>query len=139
MINAVIARLKDRAPELADVLPAEDVDAIGKGPAPRNGTVFVLPYREQAEPNELAMGGFEQRVLVQILTAFVVRRHDDAKGGRRVLDFDAIKAAIEGAIAGWAVSPGNDLFELVAGQAGSLGNGVSIYVQTWQTSRVLEA
>lgn len=138
MINAVIARLKSEAPELSAVLAAEDLDALGKGTAPRDSTAYVIPYRERAEPNELGAGGFEQHVLVQILVAFVVRRHDDAKGGKRVADFDGMKHAIEQAIAGWSVDPRGQLFELVAAQAAPLGNGVTVYVQTWQTSRFLE-
>ncbi|WP_457587290.1 phage tail terminator protein [Ensifer canadensis] len=139
MINAVIARLKAQAVELADVLPAEELDALSKGTAPKHGTAFVIPYREQAEQNEYGTGIFRQRVLVQILVAFVIRRHDDAKGGKRATDFDTLKDSIEGALAGWAIEPSNDLFELVAGQAAPLGNGVSVYVQTWQTSRQLES
>ena len=138
MIAATIARLKAAAPDLADVLPLEDLDAIGKGVAPRHGTVFVIPYREQAEPNELATGGFEQLVHVQILVAMIIRRHDDAKGSKRVLDFDAMKNTVEQALAGWSIDPRGDLFELVAAQAAPLGNGASAYVQTWQTSRYLE-
>lgn len=137
MIAEVIARLKT-APGLVDVLPAEDVESIMKGTAPRSGTAFVLPYRERAEPNALAMGGFRQRVDVQLLVAFVVRRADDAKGGKRISEFDSYRDAIEQSLAGWAVEPSNDLFELVGAQAAPIGNGVTIYVQTWQTSRTLE-
>lgn len=138
MISAVIARLKAAAPDLTDVLSAEDLDAIVKGVAPRSGTVFVIPYREQAEPNELGMGGFEQLVHAQILVALVIRRHDDSKGTKRALDFDTAKLAIEQALAGWSIDPRGDLFELVSAQAAPLGNGVTVYVQTWQTSRYLE-
>lgn len=139
MINEVIARLKSNAVELADVLPAEELEALSKGTAPKHGTAFVIPYREQGEPNEYSTGIFRQRVLVQLLVAFVIRRHDDAKGGKRVADFDTLKGSIEDALAGWSTDPGNDLFELVAAQAAPLGNGVSVYVQTWQTSRQLES
>ncbi len=120
------------------MLEAEDLDALGKGAAPRSGTAYVIPYRERAKPNELGAGGFEQHVQTQILIAFVVRRHDDAKGGKRVSAFDTLKHAIEQALAGWSPDPRGELFELVAGQAAPLGNGVTVYVQTWQTSRYLE-
>nr|WP_245423531.1 hypothetical protein [Rhizobium subbaraonis] len=123
----------------AAVLAAEDLDALAKGTAPRAGTVYVIPYRERAEPNELATGAFRQFVLVQILVAFVVRRHDDTKGGKRIAGFDAFKNAIERALCGWAIEPSSEPFELVAGQAAPFGNGVTVYVQTWQTSRYLEA
>ncbi|WP_244475197.1 phage tail terminator protein [Rhizobium sp. Leaf341] len=139
MIAAVIERLKvELGTTVADVLPVEDLASVSAGTAPRNGTVFVIPYREQAEPNDLAMGGFEQLVHVQILVALVLRRHADVQGAQRALDFDTLKGAIEQALAGWAVDPRGDLFELVSAQAAPLGNGVTVYVQTWQTSRYLE-
>lgn len=138
MITEIIERLKAEAPALVAVLPAEDIDALSKGTSPKSGTAFVLPYREQAEPNELATGTFRQLIAVQFLVAFVIRRHDDAKGGKKVSLFDEIKASIEKALAGWAIDPSDAPCELVAAQAAPLGNGVTAYVQTWQTSRYLE-
>jgi hypothetical protein len=138
LINEVVARLKSHATALTDVLIAEDLDAISKGVAPKHGTTFVLPYREKGEPNELGTGGFRQFVAVQLLIVFILRKHDDAKGGKKAADYDALKSSIEDAMAGWATDPRNELFEMVAGQATPLGNGVTAYVQTWQTSRYLE-
>lgn len=137
MILTVINRLKATAPGLTDVQAAEDLEAIGRGTAPKHGVTFVLPFRELAEKNEIATGGFRQLVHEQFLTAFVTRRHDDAKGGAKVLMFDALKHEIEQSLAGWAPFSGSELVSLVAGKAGSLGNNASIYVQTWQTTRTL--
>jgi hypothetical protein len=68
-----------------------------------------------------------------------VRHSADAKGSERVSKFDIYKASIEGALAGWAPDPTSDLCELVAGRGSSLGNGATVYAQTWQTTRTLEA
>lgn len=138
MIQDVIDRLKATAPSLADVLPLEELSALAQGVAPKSGTAFVIPYRELAEPSEYGIGKHRQLVAVQILVAFVVRRHDDAKGGKRVSMFDTYKAEIEAALAGWTTAPENELFELVSGKSAPIGNGVTAYVQTWQTSRYLE-
>ncbi|WP_411037634.1 hypothetical protein [Shinella sp. BYT-45] len=138
MIQDVITRLETAAPSLAAVLSAEDIDALTKGTAPKSGTVFVMPYRERAEENPFASGKFRQLVHVQLLTALVIRRHDDTKGGGKAVSFDTRKLEIETALAGWSSDPRNKPFELVAGQAASLGNGASVYVQTWQTTRYLE-
>lgn len=139
MIQDVIERLKAMAPSLKDVRPAEDIAALSQGVAPPSGTAYVLPYRELAQPNDIGMGGFRQYVGVQLLVAFVLRKHDDAKGGGKVTMFDTYKTEIELALAGWSTDPKNDLFELVSAKAAPLGNGAAIYVQTWQTSRFLEA
>lgn len=139
MIQAIIDRLMAATTSFSAILPAEELEALGKGVAPRSGTAFVLPYREQAEANEYATGTFRQRVLTQILVAFVVRRHDDAKGGKKVATFDTFKGEIEAALAGWSITAEDDPFELVSGRSAPLGNNVTVYVQTWQTSRTLEA
>lgn len=138
MIQEVIDRLATMAPSLAAVLPAEELSALTQGVAPKSGTAFVIPYREQAEPNEFAAGKFRQFVAVQLLVAFVVRRHDDAKGGKKAGAFDTFKGEIEAALAGWSISPEDDLFELVSAKSAPISTGVTAYVQTWQTSRYLE-
>ncbi|HCJ70641.1 hypothetical protein [Agrobacterium pusense] len=139
MLQDVIDRLKDRAPSLTAVQPLENLAALDKGVAPRSGTAFVLPYREKAEPNELGMGGFFQIVHVQFLVTFIVRQHDDAGGAKKIVTLDSGRAEIEAALAGWQASDHNKPCELVASQATPLGNGVTAYVMTWQSSRYLEA
>lgn len=138
MIAAVIDRLKAMAPSLVAVLPAEDLAALGDGVSPQSGTAFVMPYQERGHPNELMSGAFRQMIDVQLLVAFVVRRHDDAKGGKKVAMFDTFKTEIEAALAGWEPTEYSDAFELVSAKAAPFRNGASIYVQTWQTSRLLE-
>lgn len=138
MLQEIIDRLKSNVPILVDVRPAEDIDAVMSGTAPRSGMAFVLPYRERAEPNALSTGGFRQKVAVQLLVAFVIRHHDDAKGGKKVAMFDEYKTAVEGALAGWEPAAAEDPLELVSGQAAPLGNSTTVYVQTWETSRFLK-
>jgi hypothetical protein len=137
MIDLFIARLKELAPSLSSVSSAEELAALSEGVAPNNGACFVVPYREQARPNELMTGGFRQVVDMQVLIAFVVRRADDAKGTQRVSMFDGFKSEIEAAIAGWEPTDWSDPCELVSGKSAPFRNGASIYVQTWQTSRLL--
>ncbi len=137
MIQDILDRLKANTTLFKAFLTAEDLDALSQGVKPAANSLFVLPYREEAEENTLVSGGFRQRVAVQILVAFFVRIHDDAKGGKRVSAFDAAKHEIEQALAGWSIDRGDDLFQLVSGRSAPLGNGTSVYVQTWQTSRTL--
>lgn len=136
MLDLVEQRLKDRAPILPSVDMAEDLDAIGKATARPSGTTFVIPWREKANPNKL-MGGFRQLVVEQFLTAIILRHYSDALGAMRTAEFSTFKAAIEQAIAGWGPTDMSDPCELVGGQNTPLGNGVSVYVQTWETTRYL--
>lgn len=139
MIAATIARLQAECPSLPSVSSAEELDALDKGTAPRNGATFVIPFAEEADESPLMSGAVRQRVEVRILVAFVIRRHDDAKGGKRAASFDTIKSEIETALIGWLPADASDPFELVSGRGAPRGNGVSIYAQTWKTSRYLRS
>lgn len=138
MLSLIVDRLLAVAGSpFSSVEVAEDLDALAMGTAPNTGAVFVVPGRDRASPNELAMGGFRQFVDTQFYVAFVVRHHGDVRGAARAARFDGLKAAIEGALAGWKHAPGVKPASLVNGEGTSLGNGVTVYVQSWQTSRFL--
>lgn len=140
MIAAIVERLSERAmPPLTSVGVAEDLEALAAGTAPRNGACFVLPFQDRPEPNTLMSGAIRQRIEVLFLVAFVVRRHGDAKGAARAGSFDDLKAATEAALFGWEPGEGSDPCELAAGRSSAMGNGVTIYVQTWRTTRWLRA
>ncbi len=138
MIGDIVTRLKTRATELKAVWTAEDLAALQKGAAPRDGDCFVVPGPESGERNPFSTGAFRQLVTVQFLVAFIIRHAADAKGGERVSKFDVYKASIEAALAGWLPTPDSDPCELVSGQGRPLSNGATVYVQTWQTTRYLE-
>lgn len=139
MIAEIVARLETMCPSLASVGTAEDLDGLNKGTAPKSGAAFVVPFAEQAEDSPYMSGAFRQEVEVRTLVAFVVRRHDDAKGSKRAAAFDIYKAEIEAALAGWEITPDSGPLQLVIGKSQPLGNGVTIYVQTWKNTRTLEA
>jgi hypothetical protein len=139
LIQATIDRLIAECPSLPSVSSAEELDALDRGTAPKHGATFVIPFAEEAEENALATGGTRQRVETRILVAFLVRRHDDAKGGKRAADFDGLKAEIEAALAGWTPAGASDPYELVSARGAPRGNGVTIYVQTWKTARYLRS
>ena len=138
MIGDVVARLKARATELKAIGTAEDLAALEKGTAPRDGECFVVPFNESGEPNPFSSGAFRQLVTVRFLVAFIIRHAADAKGGARVSKFDLYKASIEAALAGWLPTEESDPCSLIAGQGKPLTNGATVYVQTWQTTRYLE-
>lgn len=139
MIAEIVSRLKTKAPSLSSVGVAEDLEAVARGVAPKNGAAFVLPFQERGGENDYSTGIFSQRVEVLFLVAFVIRRQDDAKGAQRVGSFDLFRGEIEAALAGWTPDEEeNDLFELAAARAAPMGNGVTAYVQTWRTSRYIQ-
>lgn len=138
MISLVRDRLLQAAPSLASVEIAESIEAVAKGTRPTSGACFVVPYREPADENSLITGGHRQLVHVEILTVLFVRHDDDVRGAARALRFDALKGAVEGALAGWSPSEGSDPFALVGGQSGTiLPLNASVWIQTWETTRYL--
>jgi len=140
VIGAVVDRLEAAAPALTSIGVAEDLEALGRGTAPKNGAAFVLPFQDRPAETDYMTGGFSQRIEVLLLVAFIIRRSDDARGAQRAGSFDLFKGEIEAALAGWSPnSEEYDLFELAAGRSASLGNGVTVYVQTWRTGRYLRA
>ena len=137
MLTEILQRLVDAAPGLADVQVAEDLYAVAAGTKPRSGTAFVIPFREDARSSPFATGAFRQEVAVQVIVAFVIRHHADAKGAARAAEFDAVKSAVEGALAGWEPPSAIMPLELVTGEADPLGSGATLYAQVWQTARFL--
>lgn len=137
MIELIVERLQQNAAEFSSIDVAEDLDALAAGTAPAHGACFVIPYREQAGANKQGFGDFRQTVAVQFFVAFIVRHHGDVRGTARAKAFDALKGASERALAGWEPTHGSELCALVNSEGTSLGNGATVYVQTWQTTRFL--
>ena len=137
MLELIFDRLND-AGSFTRVEVAESVQAIsGRIGTAEDGQVFVVPWRERARPNRNAAGGHRQLIEVQFVTAMVSRQHDDPRGAERAARFDGLKAAIEELLAGWHPDRTAGACALVGGETTGLGNGVSIYAQTWQTTRFL--
>lgn len=139
MIQETVDRLIAQCPSLSSVSTAEDLDALDRGTAPKNGAAFVIPFTDAGADQELMTGGSSQEIETRILVAFLVRKHDDAKGGKRAQSFDTFKTEIEAALFGWTPADALTPFELVIGRGASRGNGVTLYVQTWKTTRTLRS
>jgi hypothetical protein len=137
VIQAIVDRVTATCPSLGPVGQAEDLDALDKGTAPKSGSTFVLPFTDDGLANTLMSGGFRQEVETRFLVAVVIRKHNDTKGGQRVATFDAIKAELESTLFGWEFDEHSDPVSFVSARALPRGNGVTIYVQTWRTSRHL--
>lgn len=137
MLQLLYSHLVDSG-KFVKVEIAESLDAIiGRAPAAEDGTVFIVPWREAGQPNRNAAGGHRQLIEVMFVTALLTRVHDDPRGGERAKAFDSFKGQTEELLAGWSPAPGNRAFALVGAESSGLGNGVSVYAQTWSTTRFL--
>lgn len=140
MLAEIQARLVEQLtdPRWAGVEIAEDRDALTeRAGLVASGTAIVMPWREGASPQALISGGFRQRIEVDFVASFVIRHYDQSMGGERALQFDAYKHDLEQALAGWEPPSAKSECELIAGESSPVTKGVSIYVQTWKTSRFL--
>ena len=137
MLELIWQRLKDSG-DFAQVEVCESLDVVvGVAPALDDGSLVLVPWQESARQSPISTGGHRPFVAVRFVVAVVLRRHDDPQGGARALAFDTYRRKVEALLAGWAPSPDHDLCDLVGAETSGLGNGVSIYAQTWQTSRFL--
>lgn len=140
MLSEILARLKYAlaAPTWAGVEIAEDIDALtARAGLVEHGTAILMPWRERAGGQELMSGGFRQSVEVQFAVGTVVRNYDQLMGADRATSFDAFKADIEAALAGYVIPGCASPCELIGGESSPVVTGVSIYVQTWATTRFL--
>lgn len=137
MLAGIVAHLKSASIWNAVEL-AEDLDIVGNmiGRV-EDAAVIVMPYRERAESQSLATGGFRQRIGVQFLTVIVLREYDHGMGGDRATRFDTLKHQLEQQLAGWEPPGCIHPCELVDGESSAFDRGVSFYVHTWQTARFL--
>lgn len=140
MIESIVSRLKAALPadQWRAVHMAEDLDAVGAMIGLiESGSAIVMPFRERADPQALATGGFRQRVAVQFLSVVVLREYGQAMGGSRAARFDAAKRDIEAALVGWTPDGCFEPCAMVDGESSPFDKGVSFYVHTWQTARFL--
>jgi len=136
MLQAIIERLREKVPSAPAIIMAEDLDAVVQSLQRDSGSIFVIPFRERAKPNSLATH-FRQLVSEQVLVAVLLRHHGDELGTSKVEQFSPIKTEIEKALAGWEPTDAAEPMELVGGEGTPIGNGVTVYIQTWETSRFL--
>lgn len=140
MLEAIHTRLTAMLP--ADrwraIEIAEDIDHLSARAGQINTpAVIVMPWREGAEPQSLASGGFRQRIETQFATGIVLRHYDQLMGAARATRFDSLKAELEAVLAGWVLPNFVSPCELVGGESSPITTGVSIYVETWATARFL--
>lgn len=117
---------------------AEEINAIvGRATALPDGAVVLVPVRERAQPQRNATGAHLQAVQFQFAVVTLFREHADPRGEKRALRWDQAKLDLEALLAGWQPAPDIDTCALVSGEASPMGNGVSLFVQVWQTMRYL--
>jgi len=140
MLSHILAHLNARLtdPRWAGVDVAEDIDALAaRAGQVESGTAIIMPWNEAGRPQALMGGGFRQKVEVQFVVGTVVRLYDGMMGAERAMAFDAFKTDIEAALAGVVIPGCFDPCELIGGESSPIRTGVSIYAQTWATSRFL--
>ncbi|MBZ4022195.1 hypothetical protein C8J27_11072 [Rhodobacter aestuarii] len=140
MLSEILAHLQAELPKpaWAGVEIAEDIDVLAaRAGLVEHGTAIIMPWRERAKPQDLMSGGFRQQVEAQFAVGIVVRQYDQLMGADRAIVFDALKKDIEAALAGHILPGTASPCELIGGEASPVTTGVSIYVQTWATTRFL--
>ncbi|HAE47587.1 hypothetical protein [Tistrella sp.] len=136
MIDLVYARLTGATSTFSSIEVVESIEAITKAVQSPSGTLFIAPGPETAEMSRTS-GVHRQLVRVDIVTAIIVRIADDVRGAARAQRFAHYKADLEAALAGWQPTPQSEPMNLFASDGGTLSGTVSVYLQTWRTTRYL--
>ncbi|PZO64602.1 MAG: hypothetical protein DI498_10975 [Paracoccus denitrificans] len=140
MLSDILKHLRevlsqDNTPQVEVV---EDIDALAEIVGRlESGAVIIVPWRERASANPLASGGFRQHIAVQFLAGVVIRTFDQMMGEERALQFDEHRRRLERALAGWSPPAAVSPCQLVDAESSPVSTGVSIFVQTWETARIL--
>lgn len=140
MLQLIHDRLKFHLPPTRWVAVeiCEDIDIFGaRAGQVDSGTALIMPWNERAASQTLLSGGTRQLVTTQFAIGMVVRTYDHLMGADRAIQFDAMKADMEKLLAGWEPAGFAQPCELVGGESSPVTKGVSIYVQTWATARIL--
>lgn len=128
MIDAVIARLKDRT-SLRSVEGAARLEQLMKDRHVPAGThaAFVVPLGLRGGPAEAATGIYRQTVTEAVGVILMRNLWGDRRGGsvkdELTEDIDATIAAL----AGWAPAPGPGVFQLNRGQLVGFEKSAAVY------------
>lgn len=136
MLSAIVERLREKVSSAPSIIMAEDLDAVVRATQRDSGSIFVIPFRERASPNSLVTG-YRQLVVEQVLIAVLLRHHGDELGTAKAELFSKSKTEIETALSAWEPTDSYEPLELVGGEGTPIGDGVTVYIQTWETSRFL--
>lgn len=133
-IRAIMARLKAEVPALREIGTLIKVDP-DKPPA-QTPAAYVIPSRDQAEPNRHATGRHSQP-FHELFGVLLIHRHPGGED-RAVLELEAHKSAIRLALMGWVPGPGYGAVDYVSGALVHVGEGGELWwLMQFSTSSLL--
>jgi hypothetical protein len=111
---AIIARLKDRVPDLRKVGIAAELQAVldGKLADQTGASAYVIGLGARGGRPDNAAGAFTQEITETISVIVTVRSIDNRAGDKAVDEIEALKVAVRAAIAGWGPEGAFDLYAL---------------------------
>ncbi len=133
---AIIQRLTSQVPQLRRIGVAADLSAVldGKLPDQTGASAYVVAMGERGGPPALSTGAHLQDVLETISVILTVRSIDNRAGDRAVDEIEDLKAAVRGAIAGWAPAGAFDVYALTRGALVAFKPGYLAYALEFTAS-----
>ncbi len=130
-------------PALRRVGVAADLMSVleGKLADPTGPSAFVIGAGARGGVPDVLAGAFVQAVTETVAVVVTLRSIDNRAGDRAVDDLEALKAALRGALAGWAPPGSFDVLALSAERVVSFVPGFFAYAIEFTTSdqlRILE-
>ena len=136
MIAAMRFRLQKQVPALRYVAGGAEFVAL-KEPPKQMPAAYVLPWTVTARPNNLAAGGFRQRV-EEAAAVFILHRNvADARGDAAFADLDPIIRAVRAALVGWRPGEEWEQVETRSGKLFDAADGVLAWQEIYATASQL--
>lgn len=136
MIAEIIARLRDSSGQtgLKQVDGAAQFQAIvesQRNPA-ATPAAYVIPARESAPPSSI-YSRVRQKVSSGVVIVLVVKNVADAKGEAAGIDMEALRAAVDAALLGWAPTADHEPFQFEGGALAAFKDGHMWWQDAYRT------
>lgn len=132
MLDAIIARLKARVPDLKDrVEPVLEMTKLMRdGRLPQNATALVIPLDAKGGKADTGTGIYRQAIAERFGVYLILDAND--RTGRRALDrLHPLLNEVTGSLAGWSPEPGPGVMAFDRRKLLSIHNGRAFYELTF--------
>lgn len=136
MIDETIARIKDGAATLRLVEGAAAFAAAAAANPTALPAAYVMLLDERADPSQL-YGRMRQRVHARLGVTLVWRHAGDARGAAALADLQALRAAVQGLLVGWAPTAAHEPYQFESGSLAAIRDGHIWWQDAYRTSQSL--
>jgi hypothetical protein len=134
IMSEVITRLKSQTDRTVLRTLGGALDYAKLKSAPQAPCAFVVPVRESAKDNNVAVGAVRQAVHEQFGVILGLTSRNDRHGDKAEAEIRAVRDAIKAALHGWQPTPDYDPITFVQGDLLDFTNGIVWWQDVYATA-----